>query len=212
MIGYALVELGEWDRAKAHLEESQALVRRLGAWRFEAQNLTWMARIVNAEGRRSEALEMLEQALEISRGTGIAFNGPRTLGSIALVTEDPERRRSALEEGEAILRLGAVSHNHFWFYRDAMETTLNIGDWESVERYAVALEDYTRPEPLPWCDFFIARARALAAWGRGRRDAEALSELRRLREEAERTGFIIALPALEAALGQAESPASVTLP
>ena len=76
----------------------------------------------------------------------------------------------------------------------------------------MALEDYTRPEPLSWCDFFIVRGRVLAAWGRGRRDAEALAELRRLREEAERTGFIIALPALEAALGQAESPASITLP
>jgi tetratricopeptide (TPR) repeat protein len=212
MCVYALVELGELDRARAHSEKAQALVRRLGAWRFEAQNLTWLARIEYEEGRRPEALELLEQALEIGRDTGMAFTGPRILSAIALVTEDPERRRSALEEGEAILRSGAVSHNHFWFNREAIEASLNIGDWESVERYAVALEDFTRPEPLPWCDFFIARGRALAAWGRGRRDAEALAELGRLREEAERAGFMTALPALAAALGQAESPASVTLP
>ena len=74
------------------------------------------------------------------------------------------------------------------------------------------LEDFTRDEPYLWSTFFAARGRALAAWGRGRRDAEALAELRRLREEAERTGFMTAIPALEAALGQAESPASITLP
>ena len=194
----ALVELGELERARAHSGKAQAFVRRLGAWRFEAENLTWLAQIVHTEGRGPEALELLEQALEIGRDTGITFTGPRILSLIALVTEVPERRRSALEEGEAILRSGAVSHSHFWFNRDAIEVSLNIGDWESVERYAVALEDFARPEPLPWCDFFIARGRALAAWGRGRRDAEALAELRRLREEAERTGFMTAIPALEA--------------
>ncbi|MEE8506828.1 MAG: hypothetical protein V3S40_11495, partial [Kiloniellales bacterium] len=211
MCVHALAELGELDRARAHTKEARALALRLGAIRFESQNLAWLARIVHAEGRGPEALELLEQALEIGRNTGIAFTGPRILSAIALVTEDPERRRSALEEGEAILRSGAVSHNHFWFNRDAIEASLNIGDWESVERYAVALEDFTRPEPLPWCDFFIARGRTLAGWGRGRRDAETLAELRRLREEAERAGFMTALPALEAALGQAESPSSVTL-
>jgi tetratricopeptide (TPR) repeat protein len=212
MCVYGLVELGELERAKAHSDKAQALVRRLGAWRFEAQNLTWRARIMSAEGRRSEALDMLERALEISRNTGIGFTGPRALSGIALFTEDPDRRRSALEEGEAILRSGAVSHNHFWFNRDAIEACLNIGDWEGAERYAAALEDYTRPEPLPWCEFFIARGRALAAWGRGRRDAGTLAELRRLRTEAERIGFRTALPALEAALSQAETPASVNLP
>jgi tetratricopeptide (TPR) repeat protein len=200
MCVFALVELDDLNRAKAHSKEAQALVRRLGAMRFEAQNLTWMARIATAEGRRSEALELLEQALQISRDTGMAFTGPRALSGIALATEDPERRRNVLEEGEAILRSGAVSHNHFWFYRDAIEVSLDIGDWEGVERYAVALEDYTRPEPLPWCDFFIARGRALAAWGRGRRDAEILPELQRLRADAERIGLTTALPALHEAL------------
>ncbi len=212
MCVYALVELGELDRARAHSEKAQALVRRLGAWRFEAQNLTWLARIEYEEGRRPEALELLEQALEIGRDTGMAFTGPRILSAIALVTEDPERRRSALEEGEAILRLGAVSHSHFWFYRDAMQASLNVGDLAGVERYAVALEEFIRPEPLPWCEFSIARARGLAAFRQDRRDAETLAELRRLREEAERTGFRTAVPALAAALAEAEALASVTLP
>lgn len=197
---YALVELGELDRAEAHSVEAQALALQLGAMRFEAQNLTWLARIRIAQSRRSEALELLEQALQISRDTGVTFTGPRVLSGTALATQDPEKRRSVLEEGEAVLRSGAISHNYFWFYRDAIEVSLNSGDWESVELYAAALEDYTRPEPLPWCDFFIARGRALAAFGQGRRGAETLAELRRLREQAERRGFMTVLPTLDAAL------------
>ncbi len=160
----------------------------------------WLARIVTAEGRRAEAIELLEQALQISRDTGMGFTGARILSAMALVTEDSDRRRGFLEEGEAILRSGAVSHNHFWFYRDAIEVSLDIGDWQEVERYATALEDYTRSEPLPWCDLFIARRRALAAWGRGRRDADILAELQRLRAEAEWIGLTTALPALHEAL------------
>ena len=69
-----------------------------------------------------------------------------------------------------------------------------------MERYAAALEDYTRQEPLPLMELFIARGRALAAFGRGARDEAAIAELRRLREEAERISLKIALRALEAAL------------
>ncbi len=205
---YALVELGQLDRAKDYFAKARALAQRLGARRFEAQNLTWMARALYAEGCRSEALELLDQALEISRETGLGFVGPRVLGTIALVTEDPERRRSALEEGESILRSGAVSHNHFWFYRDAMEVSLRMGDWGEVERYATALEDYTRPEPLPWCDFFIARGRALAAFGSGQRNPEILAELQRLRDEANRVGLKTALPAVDEALSEAGGAAA----
>jgi hypothetical protein len=53
---------------------------------------------------------------------------------------------------------------------------------------------------------------ALAAAGRGRRDAEILAELARLCEQAERAGFVTSIPALEAALKAAENPAAVTLP
>ena len=88
-----------------------------------------------------------------------------------------------MEEGEQILRSGAVSHNHFWFYRDAMDTSLRVGEWDSVERFAASLEAFTRPEPLPWSDFFIAHGRTLAAFGRGKRDERTFSELRRLRDE-----------------------------
>jgi hypothetical protein len=122
------------------------------------------------------------------------------LGILALVTDAMDERQRALAEGESLLQKGCVGQNYFWFYRDAMEVCLNTGDWGAVERYAAALEEYTRTEPLPWSEFFIARARALAAVGRGRRDDELIAELRALHEEAQRVGFKTALRAIDDAL------------
>ena len=83
-----------------------------------------------------------------------------------------------------------------------MQVALELGKYDEVERHAMALEDYTRPEPLPWADFYIAHGRALAAFGRGRRDAALRAEIQRLRSEGERQGLRIALPELEVALAR----------
>ncbi len=40
-------------------------------------------------------------------------------------------------------------------------------DWDSVERYAAALEIYTSAEPLPRTTFLITKGRALAKFGKG---------------------------------------------
>src|SRR5262249_28176133 len=122
------------------------------------------------------------------------------LGALAAVTHDTEVRQTALAEGERLLQAGCVSHNYFWFYRDAMEAALRAGDWDEVERYALALESYTKPEPLPWTDFFIARGRALAAVGRGGLDAALSAELTRLRSEGEHIGLVTGLAATKAVL------------
>jgi hypothetical protein len=82
-----------------------------------------------------------------------------------------------------------------------MEDALERQDWRMVERYAEAMKAFTSIEPLPRTDFFIARGRALAAFGRGGRDGAMIDELRRLRDEADRIGLATALPALDGALG-----------
>ena len=158
--------------------------------------------------QRAAAAGLVREALAISRETGMAFLGPALLAWLALFTDDDAERRAAVAEGEALLAAGSVSHNYFFFYRAAIETALATEDWCAAERYAAALEDYTRAEPLPWSDFVIARGRALAAWGRGERDATAVERLRGLRAHAERAGLRNALAALEAALG---APGPTTL-
>ena len=197
---FILFDMDELARAREEAERALTLAGSLGARRFVPDSLTCMAKILRSEAQHSEAVELLDQAIAISRETGFSYTGPRVLGELALATDDAKVRQTALNEGEDLLRAGSVSHNHFWFYRDAMQAALVLGDWEGVGRYAKALEDYTRCEPLPWTDFFIAQGRTLAAHGQGKRDPATMHDLKSLRDEAERVGMKSALPALEEAL------------
>ena len=106
----------------------------------------------------------------------------------------------ALAEAEALIAAGCVGHNQLRFYPDAMSVALELGDPDGVERYAAALEDFTKPEPLGMADFFIGRGRVLAQHARGHAGPALTCELQRVRDEALRMGFIAALPAIEAAL------------
>src|SRR5258705_10945991 len=141
------------------------------------------------EGRQLEACRLLDEASSVSRETGLTFFGPRILAELALASEDPAEQQKALSEGENILGEGCVGHNHLWFYRDAMEAALSARDWSAVDRYAAALAAFTEPEPLPWSNFFIARGRTLADFGRGRCDDSTLGELRHLRNQAGLSGL-----------------------
>ena len=194
-------ERGEFAEARQNVERAIALARQLGARRFEAEGLGFMAAVEAARGRNSRAARLVREALAISRATGMAYFGPGLLGWLALHTDDAEERRAALAEGEALLAAGSVSHNYIFFYHAAIEAALGVDDWPAAERYAAALEDYTRPEPLPWADFITARGRALAAWGRGERGAATVQRLRSLRDQADSAGLRSAVAALEAALG-----------
>ena len=99
-----------------------------------------------------------------------------------------------------MLEVGSVSHNHFFFYPDAIEVSLDIGNWDGAEHYAAALEDFTKAEPLPWSNFFITRGRALANYCRGERDNALIEELQRLNKLAGQVGLKTANPSIEAAL------------
>jgi tetratricopeptide (TPR) repeat protein len=191
--------LMDFQVALLHAEAALALSQQLGARRFETEALVFLAELHRLAGRRTDALADAERAVKISRETGPAFLGPFALGVLALASEDPTARQAALEEGEALLEAGAVSHNHLLFRRDAIEAYLRARDWEGVERSAAALAKYTRSEPLPFADFYIARAYALASCGRGRSD---MAELDRLRGEGERLGLRVALPAIETAINE----------
>jgi tetratricopeptide (TPR) repeat protein len=186
---------GEFKGAKAHAERALDLSRQLGAKRFEAVSLNDLAMVARAESGPSEALDLMRRALAISRETGISFMGPWILGHLAVSTKDPVERDAALMEGTELLRDGAVGHNHLWFLRYAIEASLDYRDWDGADCYSAALEYYTKPELLPWSEFFIARGRALAAFGRGERSATLMAEMGRLRDEAGHLGLRLEPPA-----------------
>ena len=139
------------------------------------------------------------------REKNLGTAGPACLGILALATDDPAVRRDALAEAEALLARPSYGHNYLWFYHDAIETTLAEGVWTEALRYAAALEDYTRAEPLPWAEFYVARGRALAAWGHGAHDPATAETLRRLCDQARSFGLAFALPALERTLADGDA-------
>ena len=153
-------------------------------------------------GDRDRARKLTQKGIAILRESesGMTFGGPIALGILALSAENERQCHQALAEAEALLDAGSVGHNYLNFYEDAMEACLQIGAWDEVERYAQALQDYTRSQPLPRSDYFIARGRALAAHGRGDRNAETLAQLQRLVDAAATSGFNLSQRALAAAL------------
>jgi tetratricopeptide (TPR) repeat protein len=197
---FALASLGRFEACRDAGNAAEALIERLGARRFEQDRLAHLGRVALAQGRRAEAVALLQRALEVARATALTFHGPSILGALALAAADAAASRRALAEAEAIIAAGCVGHNQLRFYPAAMQVALELGDYGEVERYAAALEDFTRSEPLPWSDFFVARGRALAAVGEGRHDGALTAELERLRDEGERLGLATSLPSIQSAL------------
>ncbi|PWC48009.1 hypothetical protein TSA6c_16185 [Azospirillum sp. TSA6c] len=195
-----LFELGEVGAGRDHLARAWALTQQLGARRFEAEHLLYEARLERAAGNPGAACPLLNRALEMAHETGPGYIGPSILAELALCGDDPAAQRAALAEGEGLLACGSVGHNHLQFYREAIDTALDLADWALADRYADALEEYGSNGRMPWCTLFAARGRALAAWGIGRRDAEARAALLRVLEECRRLGYVPPVGRLEAAL------------
>lgn len=201
------LDLDQHERAAELLNRAQALIERLGAGRFLSECLLHHARLRRAQGRIPEATELALRAESVSRKSGFAYVGPGVLGFLGLLSADPQTRRAYLERGQQALEAGAVGHNYLWFYRFAIEASLQARDWDAAERFADALAGYTRAEPLPWSDFVIAWARALAAHGRALPGTDHRSELLALREKARQINLRWTLPALEHAIRERQMPA-----
>jgi tetratricopeptide (TPR) repeat protein len=197
---FASYELDDAKAMEHHLQHAMRLARQLGARRFEAQNMEMRARALIRSGHRKEAAELLREALAICRDVGMQFIAPKALSALSLVVDDKVERAQILAEGVELLRRGAVSHSHLWFYRDAIEAMLRAGDAAGALHYAAALEDFTYAEPLPWAELFAARGRALAAALPGHPDEALRRELERVRTALASAGFNGYLPAVDAAL------------
>lgn len=173
-----LASAGRFDEARAPAERSLALARRIASRRFAAVDLLVLGYADHHAGDLAKARALVDEAWALCVEIGVGFGGPIALGAKALMAADDAGRRDAISRGEALLDSGSLSHNHLWFRRDAIDASLAAGEADEARRHAAALERYTAAEPLPWSDFHVARARALADALRGRADPSALGVLR----------------------------------
>jgi class 3 adenylate cyclase len=197
-----LAEAGRYDEAEEACEKALALARPAHARRYESAVLYVQATIRNAGGDRGAAHELLMRALDLSRQSGPAFLAAAVFGKLGLLARDAIERKQALAQGEALLQQNCIGHCRVYFCRDAIEASLAANEWNQALHYAGIMEEFTRPEPLPWTDLLIARARALVALGTDGADTNSTVQLRKIRGEIERAGFVPALAAIDAALSR----------
>jgi class 3 adenylate cyclase/tetratricopeptide (TPR) repeat protein len=197
---WILLDQCEFLPAEQHARKGLEAVETIGARRFIPLFNDVVARIRLRAGDHTGALELLEESWNVALKAGVTFVGPVVLGAIALATTDTGRRLEALRQGEGILREGCASHNHFRFFRDAIEVCLREQLWDAADRYSSALERYFGTNASPWSDFFIARGRALAAAGRQGPAQEVVAQLHQLRDNACRYGILAAVADLDNAL------------
>jgi hypothetical protein len=194
-LSFISYELGDlalgFESERAGLE----IARALGARRFIGEGLMLQALSEFAAGD-AKARETIAEGNAIARETP-TYVLPLGLGLAAMIARSDTERAEALAAGEAVLAAGAVSHNYLFFNRYAIDACIAAADWDGVERFAAALERSMAEEPFPMTEFFVARARALAAAGRGRGD---LAELQRLLAQARSIGWQVVAPALQEAL------------
>lgn len=141
------------------------------------------------------------------------FAGSFVFDGLAFVEEDPHKAWAFIAQSEALLETRSVGLHALIHIHDSIELGLRLGDHDAVERYARVMEELTREEPLPWAELVIARARALARYGRGSLgkiadvDASTRAELRRVYDETARLGLRTLAHALAEALAAVgESP------
>jgi tetratricopeptide (TPR) repeat protein len=201
LAGIMHYHLGDFETAREYLEGAIALSRSMGSSNFLAQGLRQLAMVYQKLDDLDHARKCAFEALEAIRKVGMTFIGPTVLATCAHVTEDNQRRLALLEEAEAILDSGCVAHNQLWFADIAIDDALSKGEWQSALRYADRLERYTASQPLQWSTFMVRRARGLVAVNNGDKSDPILAELRDLKQQAERSGLMTSLPALEVGLG-----------
>ncbi len=191
---------GDFDTSERYARHSSNLAAQLGARRFQAEALCVIGSNCVQRSDCSEAAHYIDEGLELARLTGMHYCGPILLGMLARITPHDEERRAALEEAEAILAEGCVSHSYFEFYHHAIEVSLRERAWTEARRYADALADYTRAEPQAWTEIVVRRGRALADVGEGTVTKETMRTLEELQATCRRHRFHLQLPGIESAL------------
>jgi tetratricopeptide (TPR) repeat protein len=200
MIGY--MEIGDPHEAIALVDRVQEIVHQLGAFRFEPENLAFLAHAEFAIGNRERACEIVEQAVEkLSDQATLSYVGPVVLSIAALVEPDADRADGYLARAEPVLAAGGLAHNHLWVHRYAIEIGWARRSADIIERHRAALKGYCAAEASPLTDFLIDRAGVLTDVIRGANSATLLDRLGALRDVARHRRMVL----LDQAIAEAET-------
>jgi class 3 adenylate cyclase/tetratricopeptide (TPR) repeat protein len=194
------MESGAAEAGLAYVAPAREIVAELGAWRFEAENLIFAARLEALAGRPDRATELSREAVELCRRHSPAYVGALTFGIASTLTPDADERDGWLNEGEVLLQGGALVHNHFFYRRYAIDASLAAGRPAEARRHALALAKYFEPEPVPLVDMVVRRGLLLADAADGTLSPQGRADLAELAARAEKAGFLPLAAAMRTAL------------
>jgi class 3 adenylate cyclase/tetratricopeptide (TPR) repeat protein len=200
LYGPLLCDLGDPQLGLEQAQIAGRVADRIGAKVWEPMVWSNMSLCQMNLSDSDAAIHSARTGAELALETSRALTGPWCLGILAFITDDEKERNAALDKGEALLSEHAVGHGHLYFYRYAIESSLNAREFDAADRYANLLEEFTRPEPLPWSNLVISRGRTLADAGRDPANKEVQVRLNALRTDVIRINMGTALTAIELAL------------
>ncbi len=180
LIGEAALLMGDLELAERELLEAVDLHRDIAAPAGEAHSLQRLAEVRLAQGRRDEAMRLLEDALPRGRFTQVALHlVQRVYGSMIMASPDPATARAVVERAEATM--GETDRCIFcevMFVVPAAIACADVGELERAKQYvATADEAASRWEGNAWQAAVLeARAHILRAEGRFDDAADVLAE------------------------------------
>ncbi len=192
------IDRADFDKAQFYCTQIVRLSDRLQSGRFRSYGLNMLSEVAFLRDDPDEARRLSDLAWAEAQASAISFCGPWIMGMRARLHRDPSLARQDLEHGAEILAAGSVAHNHFFYYRHALEFAVEKRDWAEVERQATAFERYLGAYETPWSDFYLSRARLLSALDQGEEGAALEAERERLQAIAGREGLAIWARALAA--------------
>ncbi len=186
----ALLEQAGYDEARLRLQRCRAITKELEAWRFEPENLAFLAEVELAEGRHDVACSLVGEGLALARKTGMAYWGPALLAFNARLTDHADARDALVEECEKLLGGNVLAHNHYLARHHLIALGRGLGDPEFIEQQCGRLSAYYCQEAMPLADFMSRRGRVLAAALRGKPSREMIAEAQALRDWSARIGAV----------------------
>ncbi|MBT7648264.1 MAG: AAA family ATPase, partial [Rhodospirillaceae bacterium] len=157
----ALFVLARYEACLEEIDRYEIIIEQLGVARFRQIAFTFGGGAMHALGRSSEAIAWLERGLEFARATGHGLHGPSIASALAVIVDDPERKRGLIELALSQCAAGCVGHNQFRVYADGIDVAFDLPDKAMLVDFIEAAESYPSGERVPWNVFHAARGRAL---------------------------------------------------
>jgi hypothetical protein len=189
LIGEAALLSGDLETATTELIESSELHRDLGSAAGEAHSLQRLAEVRIAQGNTGAAMQLLQQAYPLARGSMIASHlMHRVFGSMIVAAANPNEARAMVDRAESTLGWDdSCTFCSVNLSVPAAIACVRVGDYEEAQRFLAQAEHSTSLWVGTSWDAWVAEVQGVLSAATGDADA-ARQQMQVARDEFERAG------------------------